>query len=73
QKPGTAASRDPLRPPAFQAQQAEAAASDPTPAAIDRFMVRRLRVRMAETQQPPSLSRIMLARGRRFASSTHRE
>jgi hypothetical protein len=28
---------------------------------------------MAETQQPPSLSQIMLAQGRRFVSGTHRE
>jgi len=62
-----------LRPPPFQSSRAEAAVFDPDPAAIDRFMVQRLRVRMAETQQLPPLSRIMLARGRRFASSTHPE
>jgi hypothetical protein len=38
---------------------------DPDPAATGRFMVQRLRVRMAETKQPSPLSRIMLARGRR--------
>jgi hypothetical protein len=62
-----------LRPPPFQSSRAEAAVFDPDLAAIDRFMVQRLRVRMAETQQLPPLSRIMLARGRRFASSTHPE
>jgi hypothetical protein len=34
-------------------------------------MVKRLRVRVAETHPPP-LSRIMLARGRRFAFSAYR-
>jgi hypothetical protein len=70
ERPSTAA----RHPTAFQTQLAEAAAFDPDPAAaIDRFMVQYLRVRMAETQQPPPLSRIMLARGRRFTSSTHPE
>jgi hypothetical protein len=38
---------------------------DPDPAATGRFMVHRLRVRMAETKQPSPLSRIMLAWGHR--------
>jgi hypothetical protein len=57
----------PLRPSAFQSKRAETAAFDPDPAATGRFMVQRLRAHMAEMLQPFPLSRIMLARGRRFA------
>ncbi|MGH6836411.1 MAG: hypothetical protein ACREC9_12900 [Methylocella sp.] len=62
-----------LPPPAFQAGRAEAAAFYPDSVANDRFMAERRRVRLAGTQQPPPLSRIMLARGHRFASTARRE